>query len=151
MGYDMQMREREGAAGYFRLNIFGMGTARKLMEQADVITWDETPDSTDWSGLDDLEEGDDGCQEAHDKVVGVLAPSGRIPAEKFCSNDGWWVTSEECATNGPKLLAFLADKEVVDIVDRGERRTLKADDLGYYKEFAQFMVDAAECGGFEVW
>lgn len=41
MGYDMQSKEVEGDAGYFRLNIWGMGWMRDIMAQADPELGDE--------------------------------------------------------------------------------------------------------------
>ena len=120
MGYDMyweeQPRTPEAAEmsdppDYFRLNIWGMVETRAAMEQLDML------DSAAWPSFPQLEQfGLDSWPDQYDldggtfpylsgtpeaafltEVATVLYGDGggRIPAYKFCSNDGWLVTPEE--------------------------------------------------------
>lgn len=91
-------------SGRFRLNIWGMGRYRQLMDifgmvhessDADVPEWPEYPDD------DSDEESPE--MKAYDAAALISqgyhndAGNPTIPVHKFYSNDGWWITPSECA------------------------------------------------------
>lgn len=126
MGYDMYLVGADIESednGYFRRNIWGMGTTRDIMDAFEMGHWrDERVKYP--SALNNL--SDEDCDSVRELVdakiagdVGVLNANGdaRIASlaelklswlagteagkglamHKLCSNDGWWVTPEECA------------------------------------------------------
>jgi hypothetical protein len=135
MGYDMQWTKDGEDDGYFRANIWGMGTLRRAMDLAKLfsdedeqITFPEAPE-----GVKHLDEYKDGEEippevqkfwEAHDQTLKTPSKeAGKVHWAKFCSNDGWIVTTEEAKNIAEKLGGLL------DLVDKGEH---------FEAEFASF-------------
>lgn len=132
MGYDMYIvgplgeEERyllgEEEPGYFRLNIFGMGTFCEYMYQLGMMV--EAPDpgvtGRTWNTKDSKAKG--------------------LPFYKFGSNDGWWVRQRE-------IKAALA---TYDKVPHSEV-VVPADDREYWDKWIMFLRVAAVSGGFRVW
>jgi len=90
--------EREGA--YFRLNVWGMGKAREMMDRFGMLHWADHPPwpSNDHLTNDDWENEtpaylayDEACNE----VRGFVAEMPGIAGVKFGSNDFWWVRPGE--------------------------------------------------------
>jgi len=80
--------------GYFRLNIWGMGTAREVMHQLgmlDVESWHA--DFPEWSEGADEDAHAAACRRVTDAQA-RLEPTG-IPVYKLGTNDGWLVTPDE--------------------------------------------------------
>lgn len=84
---------------YFRLNIRGMSSYRTVMLALGMAHESESPVlSREWSDLPDYDEGSDAYYEASDRLTGQHpGDDPTIPTFKLSSNDGWWVTPEECA------------------------------------------------------
>jgi len=138
MGYDMYIeetpdaKERPGVSendlAYFRLNIWGMGRFRNLMDTGGMLDWDaEPPHGATGEAFSDftLEE-----------------PKG-IPGIKFTSNDGWLVTPDEIRA----ALAQLEGSGNADVIreDAGEG------DIDYWLAWIHYLQVAERHGGFRVW
>lgn len=128
MGYDMY-QGRDGNGQYFRLNIWGMGEYREVMERHGMVDWsvDPPPDPEDW---------DDDEQRLRWQTD-VPAKTFGIAGYKLCSNDGWLVTPEECRS---ALAAWESSENKVN-------ETL--DD--YWFSWLRFIEGAIEAGGFRVY
>lgn len=120
MGYDMQWTKDGEREGYFRLNIWGMGTMRDAMYHAMAIsevTMPEPPPYPDELKALDEANGGEGVDEDHPASVAYEAkldewratpgPDARPPGYKFCSNDGWEVSATEAATMAERLQKWL--------------------------------------------
>ena len=102
---------------YFRLNIWGMGKYRGLMDGLGMLNYTDAPE--DWpdredfkipqitihpnyeGGKDYLDDDESSSQyaayeAASDAVRGFMPEGTGIALVKLCSNDGWIVTPEEC-------------------------------------------------------
>lgn len=115
MGYDMYAVEqvdspstpRFASPNYFHLNIWGMGTARQIMLDLDMLNaevehgvWPDAPSDEEWVEREKVEPGSEWAK-FHEENDAVLSAhpnrdDPRTPAFKFCSNDGWIVTPVEC-------------------------------------------------------
>ena len=125
--------------GYFRLNIWGMETARNELYKVGVITDEPTPEfpghDAEWESL---------SEERQDEIINewqsAVAPGDThgIPSYKLGSNDGWLVTPAEIRTG----LAWADYHE-------GEGWEYRLTD--YVQEWVQWMKQAATMGGFRVW
>ena len=104
--------------GYFRLNIWGMGVCRTLMEERGMMHWegDQVPwpkptehgylnDEEFWAEQDEYSGQDRDewpkrlveMEDANTLCLAVSTPGVRgIPGWKLCSNDGWIVTPVDC-------------------------------------------------------
>lgn len=143
MGYDMYIRDRQPNASdddcYFRLNVWGMGAARELMDDAGMLCW-PPHDSSEWDQLPPYDDGDpDGeggpeyCAAADKLLAAHNGECPGIPGHKFCSNDGWIVTP-------PEIRAALA----------AERKNPPADPPEWWSEWIDYLRRAEQRGGFEV-
>lgn len=129
MGYDMYMRDtgfEGGDDAYFRANIWGMGSLRRVMTAAGVLDWDgargEFPEPPEELQAR-MEEGDEEAERAwDDKLLPFLGQrSGdpkKVPGFKFCSNDGWWVTPEECELIAAALGGEVSTEALEAEIDR---------------------------------
>jgi hypothetical protein len=125
MGYDMQWTKDGTDDGYFRANIWGMGTLRKVMDLAKLFSDDDTqplfPEPPKGILREDEYEGEmpeeaKAFWKEHDAVLRTPSKgTGRVHWAKFCSNDGWIVTTEEAKIISEKLSGLLA------LVEKGER------------------------------
>lgn len=120
MGYDMQWEKDDSDDGYHRANISGMGFLRWAMDEAGVLDWDA--EQPPWP-----EDNED--EAAHEEAVKPVLSfrskdPGKVPGEKFCSNDGWYVVPEESRTISTGMSAWLnlpgAREVLVDHLDPGE-------------------------------
>ena len=120
MGFDMQAVNDTTAAGYHHLNIWGMALVCQEMNTVGLLNY--TP-HTPWQ--QDMNE---------EEVRAVLAQRApvvtQVPAFKFCSNDGWLVTPEECSLIAQRL------RTSKDVLAQG---------------FANYCAQCVTLGGFEVW
>lgn len=86
-----------------------------------------------------------------EEVLRAHRRNGRVPFYKFCSNDGWLVTPEECLA-------------IADAVKQAGREKLEAIAQAIYPDpedrkrfverlvgFGQFCEDCARLGGFHVY
>lgn len=132
--------------GYFRLNNRGMWRYTEAMEEVGmVVDGDESP-RLDWESLPDpAEEGEDAYLEALDQLTGHAAalPEGAIAGWKFGSNDGWWVTPEECAG---ALDTWQKVPRSLELSEEAEKIVSSE----YWKEWISFLERAAVNGGFRV-
>lgn len=109
--------------GYFRLNIFGMGTYRQFMEQFGMLA---THYDFKWGDAD------------VDAAIAGEEPG--IPIHKLGSNDGWLVRPEEITS---ALVPY-------DHLDRRSISLVVGDHLDYWDKWIEFLRLAASCGGFRV-
>jgi hypothetical protein len=94
MGYDMQAVNDQTDAGYFRLNIWGMGQMLKIMDSVELVDWETSaPDWPDYpAGM-----SDEAYEALSRPLRARISPNPlKVPAYKFGSNDGWIVTPAEC-------------------------------------------------------
>lgn len=131
---DMEHAERY----YFRLNVWGMQTAREKMQEIGMLCDPPGPSSTDWDGVPEYDENvDDGgpaYRQAHDAIVSAhRGECPGIPYHKLCSNDGWIVTPAEIR---PAL----------------ERAALNvpSDPPEWWSDWLDWLQEAEQHGGFEV-
>ncbi len=76
------------------------------------------------------------------KAIRITSPeSGLVPLAKFGSNDGWWVTEEECET-----LVEAMDRYLADAPEKMEEDTRE-----FFAEFRDYCRKAIDLGGFHVW
>lgn len=164
MGYDMyvvdeqgeQLSREECAHNYWRRNIFGGGRqARKfaelglggwadddLFEAAEAEGWPDRPETVQYNEETDRWEGE-GLEEwdaATNRKLRDRRGSGPgIAVYKLCnSNDGWWVTKEEC-------------QEFLDMWDVIGRPPVDDFGDGPYNDTIPFIQAAAAHGGFRVY
>ncbi len=136
---------------YFRANIWGMQKLRAAMEEVGVLDWDA--DYGEFPSYDPPEDADEEAEEAYDKEhekrcepiksQGSSKPD-MVPGFKFCSNDGWIVTPDECLIIAKKLLSRSTDNEKTceDVIEENRE---------FEREFAEYCQHAASQGGFSVW
>lgn len=161
--FEERMRVREEQKLYFRLNIWGMGEYRILMEELGMAYWPDSdqPDFPDpmlynvptitigdgEHSYEDYDESSEYWAEWNAACDEVRAwspdPQAGIALHKLCSNDGWWVTSEEC-TNSLRLYADADLTPLEDAVDQGF-------DVEYWQEWLGFLQRGADTDGFQVY
>ncbi|WP_327667926.1 MULTISPECIES: hypothetical protein [unclassified Streptomyces] len=147
---------------YFRLNIWGMGTARQLMGALDMLTdafmpqW-PTPEAYDLTDYpDDPEHHPQGSEReaAHARLTDQErafleasrntrdqdAQTPGIPAYKLTSNDGWLVTERE-------ITSALEAWNKANPNDQKEVQT----EFPWWNEWLDFLKFNAERGGFRVY
>jgi hypothetical protein len=192
----------EGQPEYFRVRAEPMKVLVALMAEADAVSLEPTPEFPRWPppGLDEKRAAaiaahrrDGGrltppltifeqaaLRASEDALEAILrrpsAEPGRVPVYKFQSNDGWWVSPEECRGLDRSLRRFadeLSDDVLAAVlapfeaVQRREaehyRRTQGFVPLGFespilttesarewLREFAAYNALAAEHGGYHV-
>jgi hypothetical protein len=129
---DRYLRLQEQAGSYFRLNIWGMGEARRVLIGTGMA-WEAPPPT--WP-----EDADD---EATEAVRRTQVERPGIPLFKLSSNDHWLVTPDEIWSG---LLLYEKFKETMPSFESALRQT----DQRYILEFIEWMRGAAEHGGFRV-
>jgi hypothetical protein len=141
--FDLQ--DKEGA--YFRASIFGMGLLRDELEAQGLGHWAEPPGFPNYpgdhhfDGSTDVPVTDEGKAyvEALQGVLGFVAEGEQgVALGKFCSNDGWIVTPEEC-------------RYVAENADLGLQGDLGGSNRRYWAEFIRFFRKCGKGKGFEVW
>lgn len=146
MGYDMScMSGIDCDESYFRANIWGMQTLRTAMKAVNILDFNcdhpkfpvRPRDGNDFSSYD----------KELIKVRSFTSKiKGLIPVQKFCSNDGWIVTPEECN------IIFEALSRILDKNDILCSKIMEEyNNYDFVKMFADYCKHAVECGGFEVW
>ena len=157
---------------YFRLNIFGMGRYRNLMERLGMafedephppflkvedygVEWDdvyaaESPeDYPEHEWTDERLRGALAVREATQAVLDFhgKADTPGIPLHKFGSNDGWHVLPVEAEAAVLTWRKFVADE--------GEEKALAfvaehVNGTGYWLKWIEYLAGAARHDGFEV-
>lgn len=163
MGYDMYLRLSNGdkppGDGYFRLNIWGMGNWRDAMDQVGMVHDAPFPGFPEYPGDEHYDWDEEYNRtpktpqaEAYEaKLATALAEHGSpgMAMHKFCSNDGWHVTKEECAS------AVAAWEEYCDdggpILDEEKELLYPVEDRSYWDEWITFLTYGATHDGFIVW
>jgi hypothetical protein len=157
----------EGQPEYHRFNIHWMPLVREMMQRAGVLDDYGEPDpglpqfppeGISFERADELMENDgkgasadekkilDAYNRERDEILAQTSPDeGRVGYWKFCSNDGWLVTPDECRIIAETLSQNLAP-ELWDGLDLEEQHAREA--LAQWIGFARL---AAENGGFRVW
>lgn len=144
--------ERDKAdSGDFRLNIWAMGRYRDIMTTFGMIHDSSNSDVPEWPDYpeDDSDEESPAMKEYEAAALIVQgyhheADDPTIPVHKFCSNDGWWVTSSEAAAAvevWDKRDPALAFTEV-------QAETLASD---YWGEWITYLRNAIDRDGFQVY
>lgn len=137
MGFDLQWDRDEGGGGYYHFNLGGMELMLRILDRTGVVDWTVAPP---W--------GDGLTRREQERVLAFRSPRrGQVPAAKFCTNDGWLVTSTECRL----LAAALATRGAAAL---GRLRMTKAGRARWTAEaeaFARYCRGAARQGGFRVW
>lgn len=167
MGYDMQWEKDGSDEGYFRANIWGMGTLRYTMylagvldEEAEMPQWPERPKDLKEERDDDPRAIELEKQRDATRATRSTDP-GKVPIFKFGSNDGWIVTPEESRLIADKVDAMLAK------IDGGEPFVLTFDDkedfvldakktaperMKFVKDWAVYNRKCADAGmAYRVW
>jgi hypothetical protein len=146
---------------YFRLNIWGMGRCRDLMEERGMIYYATGP--TDWPEYNEPErdpEGEDDrafyarCEVYEEEYAKLTEPirsahpggGDTIPSHKFGSNDGWHVTAEECQA---ALAAEAAAALPAPTYEDEETHEVKP--VQWWPDWLVFLARGAEHDGFRVY
>lgn len=164
-----ELYTHEGGDDFFQVMPADMGRLRLLLEAFDIIDWEMA--AGDWPEPDPvkaklIDSGDESA--VLEWEVDVMMPwrrrrssdPAKVPAFKFLTTDGWWITSEECV-----LLADALDGEVSGALELKVMQLLEAEPckdllapherLGHTwslgRKFGKFCREAAEQGGFHVW
>jgi hypothetical protein len=144
----------ETNVGYFRLNIWGMGIARQIMQERGMIHYEG--DHPDWPLVEDFgfsseneyyeaSEDDDRkmSYDAANRQVKVFSPEvPGIPAWKFGSNDGWVVTPIDIGG----AMVRLRESGLSEVMPTYDGHT-----VDWWPDWIEWMNLAAAHGGFEVW
>lgn len=164
---------RRAEKSYFRLNIWGMGRYRDLMERLGMVFEDDPhppfPKYADYgTDADDADAAENpeyypghqwtderlrNALKYREAVNAVLAFHGRadtpgIPLHKFGSNDGWHVLPAECEAAVRAWQQFVKDEgeeAALNFVDNGVNGS------GYWLEWIAYLAGAARHGGFRVY
>lgn len=164
MGYDLfsqQVNKATGEAEYYRFNIWSMARVREVLcvlgvldEEFPFPEWPESPgeEHFDEDGNPLTDEAEDYLRELDD-LRAMHAGNGKVPYYKFCSNDGWIVTPEECEALSKAILS--AGKEKIKSI---LERYVEPDARDSLDEFAEYIVGfgkycerCASLGGFAVY
>lgn len=168
-------REMDAAENsYFRLNIFGMGRYRNLMETLGMAFEDDPhppfpkveDHGTNWDDVEAVDYPEDhagyewtderlrAALKYREAVNAVLVFHGKadtpgIPLHKFGSNDGWIVLPVECEAAVRIWRDFVAregEESAVNFVSNalGEGRA------DYWAEWVKYLAGAVRHDGFEV-
>lgn len=153
---------------YFRANIWGMGSLREAMEQAGMLFWPESRRPTwpeaeqfgllneEWWAYDeepsDLDPEKQAAAkrfaEARDNVQSWHGSDDEgIPGHKFCTNDGWIVTPDECRQ---ATAAWRSFSERAGGEDKAVEKLGVTDFADYWKRWVLWIERAADHDGFEV-
>lgn len=123
---------------YFRLNVWGMGTMREVMDEAGMLCY---PPTVDWDSITADPETE---QDEYERQAEALRASHNgecpgIPWWKLSSNDGWLVSPAEIRA----ALAKLRRTKPGTVLDEDTWRL--------FTEWCDWMRAACEHGGFRVW
>lgn len=152
-----QWKLEDETNSYFRLNIWGMGEYREVMERIGMLEWEESeppfPDPAHYEipmmkTVDGYENYDEDSPEyaAYRVALRVKLSHGTvgvIPGHKLCSNDGWIVTPEECEAALETYREYLAEGHSIEAL-------LSDGNIKSWQEWIKFLETAATAGGFEV-
>ncbi len=165
---------RDAEKSYFRLNIFGMGCYRNLMETLGMafeddphppfpdaedygITWDDVYAAESPGDHPDHERADSALaaalkvREAADEVLrfhGRTDTPG-IPLHKFGSNDGWHVLpaeAEAAVRTWHKFVENEGEEKALTVV-----REHLGDDVSYWLKWIEYLAGSVRHGGFKVY
>jgi hypothetical protein len=168
-------REMDAAENsYFRLNIWGMGRYRDLMETLGMAFEDDPHPpfpkiedcGTNWNDVEAAEYPEDSAGYEwtderlraaltyRERVNSVLAFHGKtdtpgIPLHKFGSNDGWIVLAVECEAAVRTWREFVA-KEGDDAVANFVTNTIGEGRAERWAEWIKYLAGAARHDGFLV-
>lgn len=154
MGYDLfsqQMNKATGEAEYYRFNIWSMARVREVLCVLGVLDeefpFPELPESYPLT-----DEAEDYLRELDD-LRAMHAGNGKVPYYKFCSNDGWIVTPEECEALSKAILSAGKEK-IKSILERyvePDARDSLDEFAEYIVEFGKYCERCASLGGFAVY
>lgn len=169
MGYDLFLVESTGdkERDYFRLNIWGMQVARGVMDQRGMLhrmdpvpnqprlpgghfgnedPWEYVSRHTD----DDLVANADAppdvktwCKNNRAFLMARDKSATGMAVHKFCSNDGWIVTVDEC-------ISALAAWEVT-VAEGQPAPRHEGNEIEWWSEWIAYLELAVEHGGFRVY
>jgi|GEM_PF-3543920 len=131
---------------YFRLNNNGMFRYLDAMLNLGMAHESRSPvTGDDWGTLPDYDDGVSAYYEALDKLTGQHpGDNPTIPTFKFGSNDGWWVTPDECHA----AVARWDEINIADVNLAEETASIIATD--YWGKWIDYLRLAAEHDGFRV-
>jgi hypothetical protein len=142
---------------YFRLNIWGMGHCLEHMYERGMVytsehegEWPQYTEPARMDGEDDaawyarIDAYDELYQKKCLPIVSAHPAGGdTIPAHKFCSNDGWLVTEEECK-------AAVTSNALFDPPVWENPNTKITEPVQWWPEWIAFLERASTRGGFRV-
>ncbi|WNT44968.1 hypothetical protein SEA_ABBYDAISY_75 [Arthrobacter phage AbbyDaisy] len=132
--------------GYFRLNGHGMWRYLEVM-LALGMAHDHASPEIDWASLPDYDDGEDAYYEASDKLTGIHpGDDPTIPTFKFSSNDGWYVSPDECRASVSAWDARQTEGLPADLAD--DLRSIT--DTSYWGKWINYLRLAADNQGFRV-
>lgn len=151
MGYDMyavRANKLHGDGTYHRANIWGMGMLRSVMSAANVLDWNAQHEP--WGSF---KEDDRKGQKQNARVRAFRSKDKNlVPGDKFCSNDGWIITPEECLLIANGLDRLLRNpKRITYTVYLDGTKILTKEEREYVQKFSNFCRRSALLGGFKVY
>jgi hypothetical protein len=168
VSYDFTMlrcvdASKEGHDPRFRLNNTAMSLICKLLDQKDVLDWEDAGPLT-FGGWEDEEDGTGSAFRHAERRVRIEARSGerlKVPAVKFESTTGWEVLPLEAARIADALRDTSAEAAAAAVaIHQGEakakglgtdRGDLPVEELVYTaRAFAAFNVLSSRYGGYRV-
>jgi len=132
--------------GYFRLNGTGMWRYLDAM-LALGMAHDQASPGVDWSALPDYDDGEDAYYETSDRLTGIHpGDDPTIQTFKFSSNDGWYVTPDECRAAVAAWEAHQPEGLPPDLAD--DHRSIT--ETPYWGKWIEYLRRAADNDGFRV-
>ena len=150
MGYDMTNSSKDESKNYFRSNIWGMGQLRAAMKMAGVLDFEaEAPKNPAYN--EDRNEEEDEDNFVSSMILDYRSENpALVPIQKFCSNDGWHVTPDECKLIADGLSKLLINNTSIKFIDRWDG--LEKDvNREHVQDFADYCKFSADHDGFRVY
>jgi hypothetical protein len=140
--WDLNMTDEQRAKAiawdkkwYYRLNIFGMQEMREYMDRVRILDWSNGKPYP----------GNEATEEEYEAYLNQQSEqTGMVLGKKFCSNDGWLITTAECNIIAGMLDLFVT-KTTWNLDDEEEK-----DIRDWLKGWIDFNRRAAKHGGYRV-
>lgn len=138
----------------FEINNYGMRFIRQVMYALDLLVDCPLPEMPTFPGAEHFNEFGEPTtpegskyRDAYWEAMRFSPGGGRVPLHKFCSNDGWVVTAEECAALAVRLCHLSRE----EYEQRMGSSLQSLEDLALLREFGEFAARCTYTDGFEVY
>lgn len=155
--FDMKIRTGPQDQGYFKLNVWGMQMMRQIMDDAGVLDWETDVIESDFPTEIPAEPRErERVLKEIDDLLSIQSPDPtKVPATKFCTNDQWIVTENECRIISEAIdryIESLPDNWLVTDPNSGEQLTPEETQkiLEVAVMWSAYNEKAAKYGGYIV-